>query len=159
MSIRIHPLEEIPQAVELRVAGTLCAADYLTASPELKRFFRQRGKTRLLAVMADFHALGFRAIWEDIKGEFDSSNDLERIALVGDRAWESWLTVVCKPFTNAVIRYFEPSEYQRARKWIGLDAAPESPTSASTRPTDVTPGLPRPLQPPPSTGNEVAMPE
>jgi ATP-binding cassette subfamily B protein len=42
----------------------------------------------------------------------------ERIALVGEKAWEKWMAKVCKPFTMAKIKYFDASEIDAANAWL-----------------------------------------
>jgi hypothetical protein len=43
---------------------------------------------------------------------------MERIAVVGDKKWESWMATLCKPFTMAKVRYFEASEIDAAWAWL-----------------------------------------
>jgi hypothetical protein len=43
---------------------------------------------------------------------------MERVALVGDKAWEKWMAAVCKPFTMAKIRYFDVKDVESAWKWL-----------------------------------------
>jgi hypothetical protein len=59
------------------------------------------------------------AIWE-IRVKFSTTHctKIERIALVGDKAWEKWMAGVCKPFTMAKVRYFEPAEIDAAWAWL-----------------------------------------
>ena len=45
--------------------------------------------------------------------------EFERIAMVGDRKWEQWMAMLCKPFTQAKVWYFDVSEIDAARNWIG----------------------------------------
>ena len=42
----------------------------------------------------------------------------ERIALVGEKAWEKWMDLVCKPFTMAKIKYFEAAAINQAWAWL-----------------------------------------
>jgi hypothetical protein len=44
--------------------------------------------------------------------------DIERLALVGDKAWEKHMGAFCKPFTKAEVRYFDRSEMAEARRWL-----------------------------------------
>jgi hypothetical protein len=43
---------------------------------------------------------------------------VEKVALVGDRAWEKWMAVICKPFTLAKLEYFDAADIDRAWKWL-----------------------------------------
>ena len=45
-------------------------------------------------------------------------DDLERIALFGERKWEEWMAMICEPFTRASVRYFESSEIEKAWEWL-----------------------------------------
>jgi hypothetical protein len=40
---------------------------------------------------------------------------------VGDRRWERAMSVVCKPFTTAKIRYFDRKDIDEARAWLESD--------------------------------------
>ena len=44
--------------------------------------------------------------------------DIDRLAMVGDKAWEKGMAAFCKPFTSAKIRYFDMSDAAAAEAWI-----------------------------------------
>ena len=45
--------------------------------------------------------------------------DRSGMRVVGDRAWEAWMTRLSRPiFSNAEIRFFDPAEREKAWKWI-----------------------------------------
>jgi hypothetical protein len=46
------------------------------------------------------------------------SNDIERLAVIGEKKWEKGMTTFCKPFTTAKIRYFEKDQGAEAQIWI-----------------------------------------
>jgi hypothetical protein len=66
-----------------------------------------------------------RALWEDIKFDVKHFSDIERIAMVGERKWQKGMATFCKPFTTAKVRYFERSDLEAAREWIGEAAVAE----------------------------------
>ena len=43
---------------------------------------------------------------------------IKRIALVGEKTWEKWMALVCKPFTMAKIQYFDATEFEAAKEWL-----------------------------------------
>lgn len=59
--------------------------------------------------MHDFHGWELAAAWEDTKFSMRHFHDSERLAMVGEKAWQHWMAVFCKPFTKADVRYFEAS--------------------------------------------------
>jgi hypothetical protein len=44
--------------------------------------------------------------------------DIERLAMVGEKKWQQGMATFCKPFTKAMIRYFDHAEGAEARKWL-----------------------------------------
>jgi len=68
--------------------------------------------------MRDVHGWTLGALWEDIKFDVKHFSNIERLAFVGDRKWEAGMAAFCKPFTRAVIRYFDESKYEEALGWI-----------------------------------------
>ena len=101
------------------VSGKLEKADYKQFVPEFERLVREHGKLRVLFDMTGFHGWEFGAVWEDIKFDFNHFADIERLAMVGEMKWQHGMATFCKPFTKADIRYFDQSEFTKAREWLG----------------------------------------
>jgi hypothetical protein len=120
--------------LNVRVSDKLTAQDYEQFVPEFERLIEEHGKIRVLFHMEDFHGWDLAALWEDIKFDFKHFADIERIAMVGDKAWEEGMSFFCKPFTTAKIRYFGHHETERAWEWIseGIVAVKEE-TPGSSR--------------------------
>jgi len=112
------------KVLDVRVSEKLTREDYERLVPEFQKLIESHGKLRILLRMDDFHGWTAGALWDDIKVAFKHFNDVERIAMVGDKAWEKGMSVFCKPFTTATIRHFEHSQVDQAREWIheGLEA-------------------------------------
>jgi hypothetical protein len=104
--------------VEVRLSGKLHKADYEHFVPEVEKAIAANGKIRVLMEMHDFHGWDLPALWQDIKFDRKHHQDIERIAMVGDKKWESGMAAFCKPFTGAKIRYFDVKESAAAREWI-----------------------------------------
>ena len=104
--------------LEAHVSGTLNVDDYKRFVPEFERLVRQHGKISVLFEMKDFHGWGAGALWQDLKFDFKHFADIERLAMVGDKHWERWMSDFCRPFTTAKIRYFDKAESEAARHWI-----------------------------------------
>ena len=58
------------------------------------------------------------ALWDDIKFDLKHFADIERLAIVGEKAWEKGMSVFCRPFTAASIRYFDRAAVEEARGWL-----------------------------------------
>jgi hypothetical protein len=109
----------------VRMSGKLAKEDYELFVPEFDRLADEFGEVRVLVEMIDFQGWEVGALWEDLKLDVKHFSDIERLALVGEKKWEKGMSVFCKPFTTAEVRYFDRSEATQAREWIesGLKAA------------------------------------
>lgn len=122
MPVTTHSVDFVASTVNnvirLKVTGKLTKEDYQTFVPELEKWIEQHGKIRILFDMVDFHGWTLSAGWEDTKLAFKHFSDIERVALVGDKAWEHGMAIFCNPFTAARIRYFDHENRDNAMTWI-----------------------------------------
>lgn len=117
MAIKLTEKNE-GKILEVQVSGKLVHEDYQHLVPEFERLVKRHGKIRLLFEMADFHGWESAALWDDIKFSLKHFSDIERLAMVGDKKWEKGMSVFCKPFTKAKIRYFDRTAIAEARTWL-----------------------------------------
>src|SRR5688500_13347875 len=106
------------KTLEVVGSGKLDKDDYERFVPEAERLIREHAKIRVLFDMHDFHGWKAGALWEDIKFNAKHFNDIERLAMVGDKRWEKWMSNFCRPFTIAEIHYFEHDQLDQARTWL-----------------------------------------
>ena len=104
--------------VAIKISGKLEKEDYDIFVPELEDAIKRHGKIRLLLELEDFHGWTTGALWEDTKFDVRHFNDIERLAILGDKAWEKGMAVFCKAFTTADIRYYDLSQREDAEAWI-----------------------------------------
>jgi hypothetical protein len=102
----------------VKVSGKLSADDYENFEPAVASLIEQVGKIRILFVMHDFHGWELGAVWEDIKFATKHCTDISRIAMVGDKTWEKWMAMICKPFTMSSIKYFDADQESQALEWL-----------------------------------------
>lgn len=115
----IEMLSGLPvDTIGFRLSGKLHDADYKTFVPLVDAEIARDGKVRILAQFHDFHGWDLHALWDDIKFSTTHCTKIERIALVGEKAWEQWMAKVCKPFTMAKIRYFDAAGLDAAKAWL-----------------------------------------
>ena len=106
------------KTLEVNASGKLSAEDYAKFEPAVEQLIESSGKIRVLFVMRDFHGWDLGAVWEDIKFATKHCRDIEKIAMVGEKTWEKWMSTICKPFTMASIKYFDGGEEDAAREWL-----------------------------------------
>ncbi len=101
-----------------KLSGKLHDEDYKTFVPLVDAAIADQGKARLLVAFENFQGWDMHALWDDIKFATTHCTKIEKIALVGEKQWEKWMAMVCKPFTMAKIKYFDLKEIQDAEKWL-----------------------------------------
>ena len=104
--------------VGFKLSGKLHDEDYKKFVPLVDAELAREGKVNVLAQFHDFRGWDLHALWDDIKFSTTHCTKIKRIAIVGDRTWEKWMAVVCKPFTMAKIRYFDATEIEAAKAWL-----------------------------------------
>ncbi|PWU08881.1 MAG: STAS/SEC14 domain-containing protein [Verrucomicrobia bacterium] len=107
------------KVVVIQLTGKLAKEDYEQFVPIVERLVKEHGKIRMLVQMHDFHGWTAGALWEDIRFDVKHFKDIERLALVGESKWQHGMAVFCKPFTTAKVRYFDTTEAEQARVWVG----------------------------------------
>jgi hypothetical protein len=116
-------IEKLPQSTDtnlgFKLSGKLHDADYQHFVPVIDAALAKNPKVRLLAQFHDFQGWDMKALWDDIKFSTTHCTKIDRIALVGEKAWEKWMSVVCKPFTMAKIQYFDTANMDAAWAWLG----------------------------------------
>ena len=109
------------KVLEIQVSGKLAHEDYLPFVPKFEQLVKQHGKLRVFFDMTDFHGWEGGVFWDDIKFDIKHFSDIERIAMVGDKEWEKQMSLFCRPFTTAEIRYFDKINATEAWAWLEGD--------------------------------------
>jgi universal stress protein A len=117
----------------VRATGKLTHADYQAFLPELEDLISQHGKISLLMELENFSGWEIAAVKDDIQFGLKHNHDFEKIALVGDKAWHQWMTLMAKPFINGEIKYFPRTELQVAWDWL-RDKKPQTAPSVTASP-------------------------
>ena len=107
----------------VHVSGKLVKADYEYFVPEFERLVRQHGRLCILFDVIGLHGWDAGALWADTKFAIHHFADIERLAMVGDKKWQHGMATSCKPFTKAMIRYFDHADAAEARRWLDESAA------------------------------------
>ena len=115
------PVQE-PGIGVFKASGKLTDADYQQFIPRLDELIKEYGKISVFLELEAFHGWEPKAAWNDFKLGLAHPNDFERIAIVGDKAWEHWIALLAKPFTHARVRYFAHSDHNAAWDWLRQNA-------------------------------------
>jgi len=105
--------------VGVKINGRLVHEDYEQFLPKLESLIQEHGSLRWYCEMADFHGITPRAAWDEMKFDVKHRKDIERVAVVGDKASHEWMAKLSKwVFHSAEIRYFDVADADAAWEWV-----------------------------------------
>jgi hypothetical protein len=115
----IEQLSGLPShTVGFKLSGKLHDEDYKTFVPQIDAELAKDGKVNVLAQFHNFQGWDAKALWDDIKFATTHCTKISKIALVGEKTWEKYMAMVCKPFTMASVKYFDASQLDQAKAWL-----------------------------------------
>lgn len=109
--------------LEVRITGKFSLEDRSRLEAEFPRGCAEPGRRRLLVAFHDLDGSDPAGLWPDAKPADTPFFDIARLALVGERPWEAWMTRFCQPFIFSTIRYFTPDRAREARQWLERQTA------------------------------------
>ena len=105
--------------IAVRASGKLSHEDYQNFLPKLEEQIKQFGKVSILFEFEDFSGWDLDSAKDDYDFGMQHLDDFERIAMVGNKAWERWMSLIAKPFLpSGEVRYFNHENLQSAWDWL-----------------------------------------
>jgi hypothetical protein len=103
----------------VKVNDTLTKEEYADLVPNWEQMIATYGKLRLLFQMeSGFKGWHPAAAWEELKFSLSHRNELERVALVGDKKWEEWVAKLGALLVSSQVRFFETADLDEAQRWL-----------------------------------------
>jgi hypothetical protein len=117
------PLEDGPdvRTLEICISGKLVEEDYKKLVERTEELVANHGSINISVELKDFQGWTAGAAWEDLKFGVEHFNHIERMAIIGDSAWEKGMAFFVKPFTTAEVKYFDQKDSEDAYNWIHED--------------------------------------
>lgn len=106
--------------IAIRAEDRLTETDIQNIHPLIDNIVNKGHKVRWYFEMKNFTGWKLNAFWKDAKMDLSHADDYEKIAMVGDKKWQAWITQLMEPFTGAEIRYFNLDEKEEAKQWIQI---------------------------------------
>lgn len=110
--------EKSGNLVKTFVSDKLTQEDYDKILPALQQTVNEWDSVRWYFEMRDFSGWEPGAALKDLKFDVEHANEMQKIAMVGTKKWQEWLTAAMKPFTSAQVRYFDLPDREEALLWI-----------------------------------------
>jgi len=105
--------------VVLKISKEITQKDLETISHILEKAIKNYGKIRLLIVVEHYASLSSEeSLYEDLKFAHLYSSSIDRMAVVGDRAWKSTWVALFGLFSGFLTHYFDKTEINEAWNWL-----------------------------------------
>jgi hypothetical protein len=114
----IEALTDLPDGViGFEVSGKLVASDYTDVMLPAVLEAAERGKIRLVLVIAGFDGLSGGAVWQDLKLGVEHLRAWKRVAVVTDLEWMTHLLALFGWMTPGEVSHFPMAERAEAVAW------------------------------------------
>lgn len=114
----IH-LESEGNVIVAKLMGKLEPSTYDLANDEIAQMMGRLDHVRLLLDLREFDGWsGLAALGDHLSLIREYRHRPERIAVVGDTAWQRLAEKVMSRFVNAKARFFEGDDYEGAKAWV-----------------------------------------
>jgi len=103
----------------VKVSGKLTNEEYAELVPSWEQMIAKFGRFRLLFQMEPgFKGWEPMAAWDDCKFSLSHRNEMERVAVVGDKKWHELVAKLGALLVNTEVRYFDDSQIEPAQEWL-----------------------------------------
>ena len=110
-----------PNLFGVELSGTLTKEDHDVLASELRNHLEQHTTTRALFVMDDVNDWEPDERWKDLAFDIRHLRDLDKVAIVGDDLWETWLEKVELLFPMSTIQTYAAEDREEAVEWLRGD--------------------------------------
>jgi hypothetical protein len=104
--------------LRVTVTGTVSQSDIEQFAEQFEKAASDQEKVRMLIELKDFEGWDFKGLWADLRFDVSHQDQMERIAILGDKRWEDWGTALSDPFFKAELKFFETDERAAAEAWL-----------------------------------------
>ncbi|GMR03968.1 MAG: hypothetical protein BMS9Abin22_486 [Gammaproteobacteria bacterium] len=111
-------IKEENDLLKVTVYAELTLADYKEFEAAVTSELESAPKIKLLMDMTNMSGFTVDVAWEEIKFTRAHAHDFQRIAVVTNNQWTSWLSWVSAAFTDAEVRLFGDDDISAADAWV-----------------------------------------
>ena len=101
-----------------RVVGKLQETDYQTLAMGLDEALRSTSTVNLLLQLDELEGIKLGALLADWRFGRKYHEKVHRLAIVGSKRWEQWVTKLSSPFYAVEARFFNADDVERAWHWV-----------------------------------------
>ena len=103
----------------LRLSGTVLRSEFGNVQEKTVTDIDAGVKPRILAILENFEGWERGADWGDLEFLFSHSNEIVKIAILGEPRWEpEALAFAGAGFRHAPVKFFPPGQRAEAQAWL-----------------------------------------
>jgi hypothetical protein len=107
------------EVVGYKVVGKVTAEDYDQLEPEIRALVEEHDSdVRVLIDLQEFAGEEVRAWLPDLKFGHRFHDDIAKMAIVGDKRWQEWMTMLVDPFYSRDAKFFDSDQIDAAWTWL-----------------------------------------
>ncbi len=104
--------------VGYKAIGTITSSDYQKLVPEVRDLVEREGNIRMLIDLSEFKWEKMEAWLQDFKFGFELRHEIQKMAVIGDKTWEKWMTYLARPFYATDAKFFHTADIDKAWAWL-----------------------------------------
>ena len=101
-----------------KVIGKIVKEDYITLRADVETLVQQESDICLLLDLEAFEGEEIKAWGADLKFGRDYRKKIAKMAIVGDKKWQEWLTAIVDPFYAREAEFFPTDQREAAWEWL-----------------------------------------
>jgi len=101
-----------------KAVGKLTAEDYQSMMEQFHTILDIHGSLRLYADLEEFDGWEWQAAWDKVAFGIKHWDQIEQIAVVGTKRWESLSAAAADKIMNAEVRFFPVDKRGQALDWV-----------------------------------------
>jgi len=105
-------------AIGFKISGTVTKEDYAVMVPEVEALIDREDDINMLIDLSEFHWEQISAWGADMKFGSTYRKKINKMAIVGDKKWQKWLTALVDPFYAREAEFFHTDEADAAWAWL-----------------------------------------
>lgn len=104
--------------IATQAQNEITSTDYDKLIPLVEKTVKDFEDPRWYFEMEDFRGWKGKALLKELKMDLKYMNDFSKIAMVGEKDWQSWMAGLMKPLTSTEIKYFSVEDKEIAMDWV-----------------------------------------
>ena len=107
--------------LDYKLSGKITKEDYVTLTADVEALLQQQNSIHLLLDLETFKGEEIKAMGTKLGFRGDYRRIIPKMAIVGDKKWQKWLTAFIDPnYYERETQFFSSTEREAAWEWLQI---------------------------------------